>query len=68
MEDEEWKVEKTPTRRGGGAVGEMALSELEAESVRVVRGRLEAEDDDVEGVESGLSDSEVLTCGMGGRV
>ena len=69
VEDEEWKVEETPTLRRGAGDREMAFSDSEAESVRVMfRCCLEAEDDDVEGVGSGLSDSEVSACGMGGRV
>ena len=67
MEDEEWKVEETPARRGGGA-GETAFSDSELESVRMMFRCREAKDDDMEGVENGLSDSEVSMCGMPGRV
>ena len=64
LDDDEWKVEVTPARRGVAA--KTPLSESELESMRVFRGR-EAEDD-IGGVDMGLSKSEDSTCGMPGRV
>ena len=69
VEDEEWKVDVTPPRRGGLA-GEMLRSESGFDSMRVLGGR-GAEDEDIEGVEeeeAKLPGSEESTCVTVGRV
>lgn len=64
VEDDEWKVEVTPPRRGVAA--EIPLSESEPESMRPFRGR--ETDDDIDGVDIGLSRSDDSACGIVGRV
>lgn len=64
VEDDEWRVEVTPPRAGVAA--EIALSESEPESMRPFRGR--ETEDDIGGVDMGLSKSDDSACSMVGRV